>query len=115
MAADDEQITEHTVEFARIHGRVHLWEMVISGATSVLTVASFGIPLYLVYLTVGELAGRNTQVSPGVAYTVAGMVGGSSGLAVVVSGWAKFSNQRKELIRLRERIAKLEGRLKKKK
>ncbi len=114
MAAEEE-VTKNTVEVAKIHSRMQLWLAAINGVSTVLSVASFGIPLYFVYLTVGELAGRNTQVSPAVAYTVAGMVGGTSALAVFVGGLAKFNAQRKELVRLRERIAGLEGRLKKKK
>lgn len=113
--AGEEQVTGATVELARVHSRMNLWLAVINGLSTALTVASFGIPLYLVYLTVGELAGKNTQVSPATAYTVAAMVGGSSGLAVFVGGWAKYNAQRKELIRLRERIARLEERLRKRK
>jgi len=69
------------------------------------------VPLYVVYLTVNVLAGKNTQVSRGVAYTVAGIIGGSSALAVVVGGLAKYNGQRKELVRLRKRCEALESRL----
>lgn len=112
--ADEGEITENTVEFARIHARLELWVAVIRGASSALTVASFGVPLYCVYLTVGVLAGKNTQVSPAVAYTVAGMVGGTSALAVLVGGWVKRSAQTKELVRLRGRVTQLEERLRRK-
>jgi hypothetical protein len=105
-------VSEQTaVELARINRAGDIWESAINSTAVVLSIASFGIPLYCVYLTVNALSNQNTQVSPHVAYLVSAMVGGTSGIAVLVGGLAKFAGQRKELIRQRERIAKLEERI----
>lgn len=72
---------------------------------------SYGLPLFVVYKTVDTLAGRTTIVSKAVAAIVTAMVGGSSGLAVWLSGQAKQTKQTEELVRLRNRITKLERRL----
>jgi MFS-type transporter involved in bile tolerance (Atg22 family) len=108
-----ETAAPNDLEIAKIHHRAHLWELLISGATTILSILSFAVPLYVVYLIVGVLAGKSTQVSSSVAYMVAAMVGGSSALAVAAGGWAKYNAQRKELVRLRERCEVLESRLRK--
>ena len=68
----------NTIEFARLHHNARVIERIIDGATAVLSILSFSVPLYIVYLTVAVLAGKNTVVSAPVAYLAAAMVGGSS-------------------------------------
>ena len=111
MAAELDKATDvsdsDAVKLAKIRQKAELWEQAIGGITRVLSIVSFGVPLYIVYLTVRSLANQNTQVSPALAYTVAAMVGGTSALA----GLAKFFGQRRELIRQRTRIDELEARV----
>lgn len=101
------------LEIARIHSKMHLWETVINGITSVAMIASLGIPMYFVYQCVAAIAGKTTIVSSNIVFGVSGVAAVGSGSAVAVGGWAKFNAQRKELVRLRTRITQLENRLKK--
>lgn len=101
--------TDARVEIETIRAGRDLWVTIVQGITQVLIVLAFSAPLYCSYLAISTLAGRTTNVSPGLAYAVAAMVGGPSALAVWLSGRAKSKSQSNELIRLRQRITELEN------
>jgi len=115
MAEPDDEISEaETLDRARLISKTHLWELAINGVTVVLSIASTGVPLYVVYLMMSVLAGKHTTISAAISYSGAGLVGASTGTAVVAGGLGKYRSQRKELVRLRDRCVKLEDRLKRK-
>jgi len=50
MAEPDDEISEaETLDRARLISKTHLWELAINGVTVVLSIASTGVPLYVVY------------------------------------------------------------------
>lgn len=112
-ANSDHETSANDVRIARIHKQIHLWEAFINGVTSVFMVASLGIPMYFVYQCVVAIAGKTTVVSSNIVFTVSGLAALGTGSAVGVGGWAKLNAQRKELVRLRSLVTRLEDRLKK--
>lgn len=113
MAGTDDEISgAETLDRARLISKTHLWELAIIGITVVLSIASLGIPLNVVYLMINALAGKSTLISAAISYSSAGLVGATSGSAVLTGGIAKYRSQRKELVRLRSRCTDLEARLK---
>ena len=106
--------TKNDIELEKIRQRGALFVKLASGFTILAGIYLFGeYPLRYVYLTILSIAGKDTKMSGSVATMVATMVGGGSGVALLVygSGWAKMRSQSSELKRLRKRNDELEHRL----
>ncbi|MHC4696997.1 MAG: LapA family protein [Planctomycetota bacterium] len=102
------KLSKHEVDLERVRLQYEFRQSCVNGATSVLSIVSFGVPLYCVYLVVDALAGQETVVSPYVATIVAAMLGVVTALITILTLWFKNGRQRKEILRLRQRVDELE-------
>jgi ABC-type nickel/cobalt efflux system permease component RcnA len=72
-------------------------------------VLSCALPLWMVYLCVDAIAGKTTTFKMKIGVTLTIAIGGSAVTAGVA--WIKNRKQRRELTRLRQRVASLEKQL----
>ena len=103
------KLSKLEVDLERVRLRYEFRQSCVNGASFVLSIVSFGVPLYCVYLVVDALAGQETVVSPYVPTIVATMVGVCTALITILTLWFKNGRQRKEILRLRQRVDELEG------
>ncbi len=102
------KLSKHEVDLETVRLQYEFRRSCVSGASFVLSIVSFGVPLYCVYLVVDALAGQETVVSPYVATIVAAMVGVCIAVIMNLTLGLKNRRQTKEILRLRQRVDELE-------
>lgn len=101
--------TDQVLEHEKHLRSADLRERVADYLGSALVVLSLALPLWVVYLSLDAIAGKETVFDAKIGMTFAGTLGGSGVTALVA--WLKNRSQKHELKRLRRRVFSLEKRL----
>jgi hypothetical protein len=101
--------TANDVRIEEAQQRSRIVVSIVRGVTAVLCVLASTFPLQWLYFAVKELAGKETKIAVGLVLTLS-FVGVAESIWAVVS-LVKLKNQKDELVRLRERCARLENEL----
>ena len=108
MDKQDKQASKSEVELKRL--KYSFWKHVVESVSSIVKFL-LGVPIgYFVWKMVETLAGKTTTVSVSFITKVSIVVSAALVAAVGVA-LAKMSQQKKELVRCRERIVELEKRV----
>lgn len=104
-------VSKNDLELERIRGANRAKQIFARGCSFAVPVAFSGIPLWVMYKCVAELAGEETVFSTRVGISLSVAI---TGIPLAAWVWAlkrQLQKQREELIRLRERATNLEERL----
>lgn len=97
------------LELAKEKNRGERWKQIIGFGGWAALLATSALPLYVVYLMVRDLAGKNTVASFGITASVT--LAGVAAVVKVLFDRAKMKRQARELTDLRTRCAELEDQL----
>lgn len=99
------RILDHQKSIREIEFREKIAEFVCL----IFLVLATAVPLWIVYLCVDSISGKSThfEIKLGLLFSVT--VGGAGIVALIA--WLKNRSQKKEILRLRTRVAELESRL----